>query len=159
MRRGGPAWAWLLGLGLLVIVPYLWLANGPLQALWYDGLAVVGIVAMVVGIRRNRPEWSAGWWLLVAGQLGLPGKRPRAAAPAAPEFVVLLPGASAAEAVDLLDRLRPLTPAGCTFSAGVATWNGTESADELVVRADRTLYRAKEAGRDRVECDEAVVRA
>jgi diguanylate cyclase (GGDEF)-like protein len=491
MRRRGPVWAWLLGLGLLVIAPYLWLANGPLQALWYDGVAVVGIVAMVVGIRRNRPEWSAGWWLLVAGQLGnvvgdivyfyvqnvlhhdaspapydipymlsylvnafglllllrrrnrgrdraslvdsliiasafallswvflmqpvvrdnslgvlaqliamayptldllllamlawllasdgarniafvlvagnmvgflvgdffwafaeqtffdpgnigsrlidcayliayicfgagalhpgmveigrpvgqvrvqpmtlvrlillagatliapallalqawsgdgrvldayaivigcvtmfllvvarmtmlvrqvhsqavvleqqadrlrevaqqdpltglpnrrawnaaLPSALERAARDGTPlalavldldhfknfndthghqagdrllkeaaavwvanmravdlvaryggeEFVALLPGASAAEAVELLDRLRPLTPAGCTFSAGVATWNGTESADELIARADRTLYRAKAAGRDRVECDEAAARA
>jgi diguanylate cyclase (GGDEF)-like protein len=73
------------------------------------------------------------------------------------EFVALLPGASAAEAVELLDRLRPLTPAGCTFSAGVATWDGAESADELVARADRALYRAKDAGRDRVECDETAV--
>jgi diguanylate cyclase (GGDEF)-like protein len=72
------------------------------------------------------------------------------------EFVVLLPGAGAAEAVELLDRLRSLTPMGCTFSAGVASWNGTESGDELVARADRALYRAKDAGRDRVECDEAV---
>ncbi|GII22114.1 GGDEF domain-containing protein [Planosporangium mesophilum] len=67
------------------------------------------------------------------------------------EFVALLPGATEAEAVALLDRLRPLTPMGCTFSAGVATWNGLESADELVARADRAMYRAKDAGRNRVE--------
>ncbi|NJC69826.1 GGDEF domain-containing protein [Planosporangium thailandense] len=75
------------------------------------------------------------------------------------EFVVLLPGATAAEAVALLDRLRPRTPTGCTFSAGVATWNGAESADELVARADRALYRAKDAGRARIECAEATVTA
>jgi diguanylate cyclase (GGDEF)-like protein len=70
MRRGGAAWARFLCLGLLAIVPYLWLGNGPFQSFYYDTVAVIGVVAMVVGIRRNRPEWSAGWWLLVAGQAG-----------------------------------------------------------------------------------------
>jgi diguanylate cyclase (GGDEF)-like protein len=42
-----------------------------------------------------------------------------------------------------------------TFSAGLATWNGTESVDELVYRADASLYRAKAEGRDRVEAASA----
>jgi diguanylate cyclase (GGDEF)-like protein len=75
------------------------------------------------------------------------------------EFVALLPGATVAEATELLDRLRPLTPMGCTFSAGVATWDGAESADDLVARADRALYRAKGAGRDRIQSDEVTVGA
>jgi diguanylate cyclase (GGDEF)-like protein len=37
-----------------------------------------------------------------------------------------------------------------TFSAGLATWDGEESAEELVFRADASLYRAKAAGRDRI---------
>ncbi|MFI7602273.1 diguanylate cyclase [Actinoplanes sp. NPDC049681] len=69
------------------------------------------------------------------------------------EFVVLLPGATLAEAAQSLDRLRTVCPMGSTFSAGVATWDGTEDGDELVARADRALYRAKQAGRNRVECD------
>jgi PleD family two-component response regulator len=33
----------------------------------------------------------------------------------------------------------------------LATWDGEESADELVFRADASLYRAKADGRDRIE--------
>lgn len=44
-------------------------------------------------------------------------------------------------------RLEPVT-----LSAGVATWpDTTEGLDELLVRADQALYRAKAAGRNRVE--------
>jgi diguanylate cyclase len=35
-------------------------------------------------------------------------------------------------------------------SAGVACWNGRESAEELVGRADAALYEAKRSGRDRL---------
>jgi diguanylate cyclase (GGDEF)-like protein len=38
-----------------------------------------------------------------------------------------------------------------TVSVGVATLAPAESGEELVQRADRALYRAKQAGRDRVE--------
>jgi diguanylate cyclase (GGDEF)-like protein len=69
------------------------------------------------------------------------------------EFIVLLPGTDAQSAVDLLERLRPLNPGGCTFSAGVAEWDGSESAEDLLARADKSLYRAKAAGRDRIERD------
>ncbi len=65
------------------------------------------------------------------------------------EFIVLLP-AAADDAVLAIERLRAVTPAGQTFSAGVAVWNGTETSDELVARADRCLYEAKAAGRDRI---------
>jgi diguanylate cyclase (GGDEF)-like protein len=68
------------------------------------------------------------------------------------EFVALLPGADAADAAELIDRLRPLTPMGCTFSAGVAVWDGVETGEELLGRADQALYRAKNAGRARTEC-------
>jgi diguanylate cyclase (GGDEF)-like protein len=67
------------------------------------------------------------------------------------EFLVLFPGADAAEAGAVLQRLRAATPAGQSFSAGVASWDGTESTDELITRADRALYRAKAAGRGRTE--------
>jgi diguanylate cyclase (GGDEF)-like protein len=72
------------------------------------------------------------------------------------EFVILLPGADGEEAATIVERLRPVTPAGQTFSAGIATWDALETSDELVARADRSLYRAKQAGRDRTAIDELV---
>jgi diguanylate cyclase (GGDEF)-like protein len=67
------------------------------------------------------------------------------------EFIVLLPGADSAQALAVIDRLREGTPLGQTFSSGVATWDGTETSDELVARADTGLYAAKENGRNRIE--------
>jgi diguanylate cyclase (GGDEF)-like protein len=72
------------------------------------------------------------------------------------EFIVLLTGADAATAERVLERLRPATPAGQTFSAGVATWAAPETSEELIARADRALYGAKESGRDRTVFAEAV---
>jgi diguanylate cyclase (GGDEF)-like protein len=72
------------------------------------------------------------------------------------EFIALLPTATAGEAVEVLDRLREVTPAGQSFSAGVAVWDGAETSDELIARADKALYRAKESGRRRtVVADDA----
>ena len=39
---------------------------------------------------------------------------------------------------------------GWTASIGIAQWDGEESADSVVCRADEALYEAKQAGRDRV---------
>jgi PleD family two-component response regulator len=36
------------------------------------------------------------------------------------------------------------------MSAGVACWNGRETAEELVGRADAALYQAKRNGRDQL---------
>jgi diguanylate cyclase (GGDEF)-like protein len=66
------------------------------------------------------------------------------------EFAVLLRDCTPAEAVTILNDLRALTPLGQTFSAGVAEWDGQESPERLVGRADVGLYEAKRAGRDRV---------
>ena len=65
------------------------------------------------------------------------------------EFALALPGADVEEALAVLDRLRARTPEKQRFSAGVARWDGVESARELVGRADGALYDAKRAGRDR----------
>jgi diguanylate cyclase len=74
------------------------------------------------------------------------------------EFIVLLPSATTAFAAQVLARLRPVTPAGQTFSAGLATWDGHETSEELIARADAALYRAKRGGRDRTEIAPAPAR-
>ena len=65
------------------------------------------------------------------------------------EFIALLPDCDDATAAVLLDRLRAVMPDQQTFSAGIATWDGAETAEDLVGRADAALYEAKNAGRNR----------
>jgi len=65
------------------------------------------------------------------------------------EFTLVLPVCDADQAAQLVDRLRPLVPDRQTFSAGIATWDSTETATELVQRADRALSLAKKGGRNR----------
>jgi diguanylate cyclase (GGDEF)-like protein/PAS domain S-box-containing protein len=66
------------------------------------------------------------------------------------EFLVVIPDAGLEAAAELVERLRAVTPDDQTCSAGLACWDFSESADELVDRADSALYRAKAAGRDRL---------
>ena len=66
------------------------------------------------------------------------------------EFTLALPDCSASDAVTLVDRLRTVMPMSQTCSAGVACWDGKESSNSLVARADRALYQAKTQGRNRV---------
>lgn len=63
------------------------------------------------------------------------------------EFVVIFRGEGTPAAAEVLRAIMPLTPMGQTFSAGVATWDGVEPALDLLNRADRRLYAAKDAGR------------
>ena len=65
------------------------------------------------------------------------------------EFAILLPGSNLYNGTQVADRVRAATSNGQTVSAGVAHWDGTESAASLVARADAALYEAKVAGRDR----------
>jgi diguanylate cyclase (GGDEF)-like protein len=77
------------------------------------------------------------------------------------EFALVLPGVTAEEALPLLDRLREAVrtavphPGGAgeqvTLSAGVATMPRQElgALDATLQAADRALYAAKEAGRNR----------
>ncbi len=67
------------------------------------------------------------------------------------EFAVLLPGCDEAGAHAVLDRMARATPLAQTCSGGVAEWDGKETPDGLLRRADLALYRAKAAGRDRIE--------
>ena len=70
------------------------------------------------------------------------------------EFCVLLSNTSSAGAEALIDQLRHLLRSGAltarpAFSAGIATWTEGESNHDLLKRADRALYAAKAAGKDR----------
>ena len=77
------------------------------------------------------------------------------------EFLLLLPEADATSACEVAERLRAALSAGAldletgawpaTLSAGVAVLSLRDrNFDDLVRRADAALYRAKQAGRDRV---------
>lgn len=67
------------------------------------------------------------------------------------EFAVALPGIRIDAAFCVVERLRIAVPPGVTCSAGVACWNTDETPSELIGRADKALYEAKRAGRDRTE--------
>lgn len=60
------------------------------------------------------------------------------------EFGILCPGSGELEVQRLVERLRLVSPDDVTCSIGVATWNGTESADELFRRADQAMFKAKQ---------------
>jgi diguanylate cyclase (GGDEF)-like protein len=65
------------------------------------------------------------------------------------EFALVLAACDGDQAQRVLEGLRAATP-GETCSVGIATWDGIETGEQLVSRADRALYRAKSEGRDRV---------
>ena len=65
------------------------------------------------------------------------------------EFALLLPGCPPQSAAPIVDRIREATPMGQTVSAGVAYWDGEETSEALIERADGALYEAKRGGRDR----------
>jgi len=76
------------------------------------------------------------------------------------EFVIVLPGAGAEQAVRILERIRDVlrlavtrsSSATFTSSFGIAVYSEDGSTlDDLVQAADRALYRAKTNGRDRIE--------
>ena len=75
------------------------------------------------------------------------------------EFLILMPGCGAAQAIERGEALRQALrsapvhlPAAPTISCGVTTYRPGETDQELLLRADQALYRAKREGRDRVVC-------
>ncbi|MEU4242658.1 diguanylate cyclase [Actinoplanes sp. NPDC026619] len=69
------------------------------------------------------------------------------------EFGLLLTAHTPAEAAGVVERLMAATPHGQSFSAGLAQWDGQESPEELLHRADLLLYASKGAGRARLTSD------
>jgi diguanylate cyclase (GGDEF)-like protein/PAS domain S-box-containing protein len=81
------------------------------------------------------------------------------------EFAILLPITSGDEAVELAERLRVAIaenqydhdwdggePIAFTISAGIGVWDPADKKiDDVLNRADKALYSAKEGGRNRVE--------
>lgn len=67
------------------------------------------------------------------------------------EFLLVLLGSDADDARRIVQRLIARTPTGVACSAGIARWNGFESAQLLLDRADRALYEAKQDGPVRVD--------
>lgn len=76
------------------------------------------------------------------------------------EFLIMLPDSSLEESADIVKRLqRSLTKHFflhdnqnllITFSAGVTSHAPDETRDEVIARADKALYQAKAAGKNRV---------
>jgi diguanylate cyclase (GGDEF)-like protein len=75
------------------------------------------------------------------------------------EFVILLPGITTERGLELAEKIRcrieeefPADPAGIKLSGslGLAFFSGEDSAGDLLLRADRNLYLAKNGGRNQV---------
>ena len=66
------------------------------------------------------------------------------------EFALALPGCDLDDANALAERLRAAMPEAQTCSVGLARWDESETSERLFGRADKALYAAKDAGRDRV---------
>ncbi|MCZ2830764.1 GGDEF domain-containing protein [Modestobacter sp. VKM Ac-2986] len=69
------------------------------------------------------------------------------------EFSLLLPGVGGDEALVLVRRVSALHP-GVGLSCGVAEHRAGETGSQLMRRADRALYAAKDGGRGRAALDE-----
>ena len=63
------------------------------------------------------------------------------------EFAALLPACPQAQADEVIARLRAATPRQQCCAAGVAGWDGSETSEGLLERADKALLEAKGARR------------
>jgi diguanylate cyclase (GGDEF)-like protein len=76
------------------------------------------------------------------------------------EFLIILPGIRLADALEVAERMRAITPLAAppglhalrpSASFGVAEARATDTPGHLLRRVDAALYRAKRRGRQRVE--------
>lgn len=105
-------------------------------------------VARVQATMRSQDQLKRGDWPGALGRFG------------GEEFLVVLRGSDDQGAQQAAERIRAMVaeepfqttsgPVRITVSAGVAGWQAGESEVDLLRRADRALYRAKEQGRNRV---------
>jgi diguanylate cyclase (GGDEF)-like protein len=86
---------------------------------------------------------AAAAWTSALGDVGTIGRY------GGDEFMVILPGLDGGASSTVTERLRRVVPEGATCSAGIATWDGAQTATQLIAAADAFLYAAKAAGRDR----------
>jgi diguanylate cyclase (GGDEF)-like protein len=76
------------------------------------------------------------------------------------EFLLVVPDTSTDQAIQILDRLRGIVAAldwsaispelTLTISAGISSVRPNDTPEDVLARADRALYSAKDAGRNRV---------
>ena len=59
------------------------------------------------------------------------------------EFGLLAPGSTSAGVRNMARRHARIETCGPSYSLGVATWDGSETAGQLVHRADLSMYRSK----------------
>ncbi|WP_198152128.1 ligand-binding sensor domain-containing diguanylate cyclase [Granulicella tundricola] len=84
------------------------------------------------------------------------------------EYIVLLPETSSPQAIQLAERIREAVAASplqttaqdiaITLSIGCAEFDPNATLTQLLERADKALYAAKNAGRNRIEADDATRR-
>ncbi|NLV24319.1 MAG: diguanylate cyclase [Deltaproteobacteria bacterium] len=79
------------------------------------------------------------------------------------EFLLIFPAVESGAEMQTLERIRKTmadremnvedNSIHITVSLGAVKWNGSDTMDEMILKADDALYRAKQNGRNRVEYD------
>jgi hypothetical protein len=65
----GRSWRLYLLVGALATLPIVAIPESWWYTAWYDTIGLSAVVAVLVGVRVNRPGTRVTWWLLAVGQL------------------------------------------------------------------------------------------